>query len=102
MDSGLSAPPSPGMTILSRSGREAHLLEHRGTELAVRVAQGFEQLGMAVIVADEEVDRLAGCLQGRGEVACLPLEFRRLIRAVADDERRAQSVKMADRAQFLD
>jgi len=39
------------MTILSRSGREAHLLEHRGAELAVGVAQALEQLGMAVIVA---------------------------------------------------
>ena len=43
---------------------EPHLVEHRGAEQPVRVAQRFRQVEMAVIVADDQLDRLPGFAQG--------------------------------------
>jgi hypothetical protein len=55
--------------------READLPEDCGAEQAVRVAQRFGQFHVAVIVADDQLDRLAHGFDGGGEVAGLALEF---------------------------
>src|SRR5215471_52750 len=84
------------------AGGEAHLLKKGGAEEPIRIAERLEQFCVAVIIADNEVHGLAGGLDRRGEFAGLPLELRRLVGAATDDQRRVQSVEMADRAQFLD
>src|SRR5260221_2560469 len=98
-----AAPASPVASWNSGSAAGgAHLLEDGGAEQPMRVAQRLEQLGVTVIVADDKVDRLAGCLRRSRELARLTLELRRLICPVADNERGTQAVKMAYRAQALD
>ena len=49
---------------------------------------------MVVGLADQQRDRLAGGLQGRGEIARLTLELRRLIGAVGQDHRAVDAGEM--------
>ena len=48
-------------------------------------------------VTDQEFDRLAGSLHGRGEVAGLALELRRLAGAIGQNQRRVGSSDDLDR-----
>ena len=61
---------------------ELHLLEHRAAQEAVGLAERLDDLEVVVALADQELHRLAGRRHGRGEVARLALELRRLERAV--------------------
>src|SRR5439155_7562017 len=90
---------SGGMHFLAG---EAHLLEDRGAEQAVRVAQRLGQFQVAVMVADQQFNRLAGRLYRRGEIAGLTLEFRGLAGAIGNDQWCAQLVEVALRAQRRD
>lgn len=54
------------------------------------------------MLADDQLDQLAGRFHGGGELAGLALKFRRLLCAVRDDDRRMQPVEVADRAQRRD
>jgi hypothetical protein len=42
----------------------------------------------------DQLDRLAGGLHSCGEVACLTLKLRGVVRSVGNDQRRAQSVDL--------
>ena len=48
---------------------------------------------MAVMLADEQLDRLAGIAQRGGEIARLALELGGLVGAVGDDDRRAEAAR---------
>ncbi len=67
----------------------------RAAEEAVGRGQRLQHLEVIVALADQELDRLAGGLHGGGEIARLALEFRRLERAVRDDDRAVEPVEMA-------
>src|SRR4051812_31776240 len=85
--SAAAAPASPAASSNRGSpSAKAHQFEDRRAEQPIRVAQRLQQLGVAVIVADDELDRLAGRLYRRCELARLSLKFRCLVGPVADEE----------------
>ena len=54
---------------------ELHLLECGAAKEAIRIAEGFWQFEMVVSLADDELNRLAGGFDRRGEVSGLALEL---------------------------
>src|SRR3981081_1368405 len=82
-------------SLTSLFHRKAHLLEHTAAEQAVVMRQGLENLEVIVALADQELERLAGGLQGGREVARLALELGRLASPVADHQRADDSIEMA-------
>src|ERR1051326_1853648 len=80
---------------------EPHLFERGAAAEAERIRHRLLHLEVVVALADEELDRLAGGLDGGGELARLALELGRFQRAVPDDERRVELIEVALRAQLL-
>src|SRR3954451_3118803 len=80
---------------------ELHLLQHRAAEESVGAGQRLIDLEVIVARRHDEPHRLASRLQRRREVARLPLEFRRLQRAVDQGHRTVDVVEMALRAERL-
>src|SRR5258706_8026582 len=93
--------PPTRRNALSHPYLEPHLLQRGAAAEAEGVRHGLLHLEVVVALADEELDRLARGLDRRGEVARLAPELRRLERAVRDDERRADLVEVALRAELL-
>src|SRR5207247_376823 len=77
------------------SAGEGHLLQDRAPEQAVRIGESLDDLEVVVPLADEEGRRLAGGPDRGREVARLPLELRRLERALGDDDGRVEPVEAA-------
>ena len=65
------------------------LPEHSVAEQAEWIGKGLQHFEVIVALADEDFGGLAGCLDRCGEVAGLPLKFRRLVSAVS----RAQAAR---------
>ena len=61
--------------------------------------QRLQHFEMVVGLADQKLDRFAGSPHCGGEVARLPLEFRSLVSAVAENEWRRELVEMPDGGQ---
>src|SRR5450830_152201 len=80
---------------------QLHQLERRAAVGAVGIAQTLAHFEMVEVRRFDQLDRLAGRLHRRGEIAVLALEFRRLIGAVSDDDGRAQSVDLPLRTHRL-
>src|ERR1041384_4399095 len=80
---------------------QSHLLQRSMAAEAEGIRHRLLHLEVVVALADDELDRLAGGLDGGGELARLALELGRLERNVADDERRVQLIQMALRAELL-
>src|ERR1700686_907101 len=78
----------------SRRG-ELHLLEGGAAHESVRIGERLLGLVVIVALAHPQLDRLAGRLHGRVEVAGLALELRRLEGAMGEDERGMQAVEVA-------
>src|SRR5204862_7324601 len=78
---------------------EVDLLQNRPAEQAVGIRERLVHLEVVVAVADEQLRGLAGRLDGGGEIARLALEFRGLERPVGEDQRGAELVEVALRAQ---
>src|SRR5689334_14915626 len=78
-----------------------HLLQDRTADHAQRIAEHLRHFEVIVALGDNQADRLAGRLHRRGELAILPLELRRLVGAVGDDQRAVEAVEMALRGQLL-
>src|SRR5262249_34651583 len=81
-------------SALLRGGVEPHLRQHGAPEQAVRIGQRLQHLEVVVALADEELDRFAGRLHRRVEVARLALEFRRLAGTMGENERRLELIEM--------
>ena len=80
---------------------EPHQFERRTAVGAVRIAKGLAHFEMVVVRRFDQFDGLCRPPSRRGEIAVLTLEFRRLVGAVGDGDRRAQFVELALRAHRL-
>src|SRR5258708_17846075 len=78
---------------------ELHLLERGTAEKPVGTGERLEDLEMVVALGDEELYRLAGCLDRGGEAARLTLKLGRLQRPMRDDYRAAEPFERAFGAQ---
>src|SRR5262245_1564119 len=87
--------------LLVQSGRDLHLLECYAAKQAIGIAKGFWQFEVIVSLGDDQLYRLVGSLDGRGELAGLALKLGRLESPVRKDERCIQFVEMALSAQRL-
>src|SRR4051812_1333072 len=104
---GLAAAPPRASTARCDRGAsglrwlELHLLQHRAAEESIGAGQRLIDLEVIVARRHDDPHRLAGGLQSRREVARLPLEFRRLQRAVNERHRTVDVVEMALRTERL-
>src|SRR5215831_12586544 len=81
-------------TMRVRTRRESHLLESCTAEQAMRITKGFRQFEVIVSLGDDQLYRLLGSLDGRGELSGLALKLGRLESSMRKDERRVQFVEM--------
>src|SRR5262249_48027958 len=87
--------------LLVQSGCELHLLECYPAKRTIGIAKGFWQFEVIVSLGDDQLYRLLGSLDGRGELSGLALKLGRLERPMRKDERCIQFVEMALSAQRL-
>src|SRR5438034_2655047 len=94
------AAPAPAIREMRTLDRclELHLLERGTAGELERVGERLHHLEMVVALGDDQLDRLARLAQRLGEVAALPLEFRRLERAVDHGDRCPEPVEVTHRA----
>src|SRR5215813_3654122 len=87
--------------LLVQSGCELHLLECYPAKRTIGIAKGFWQFEVIVSLGDDQLYRVVGSLDCRGELPGLALKLGRLERPMRKDERRIQFVEMALSAQRL-
>src|SRR5262249_29332029 len=87
--------------LLVQSGRDLHLLECYAAKQTIAIAKGFWQFEVIVSLGDDQLYRVVGSLDCRGELSGLALKLGRLESPMRKDERRIQFVEMALSAQRL-
>src|SRR5262249_14419211 len=87
--------------LLVQSGCELHLLEYYPAKQTIGIAKGFWQFKVIVSLGDDQLYRLVGSLDCRGELSGLALKLGGLESPMRKDERCIQFVKMTLSAQRL-
>src|SRR5215471_335308 len=87
--------------LFVQSGCELHLLEYYPAKQTIGIAKGFWQFKVIVTLGDDQLYRLVGSLDFRGELSGLALKLGRLESPMRKDERCIQFVKMKLSAERL-